>query len=57
MDKGRKPQINGKDLWYTADHRKKPVVRFYLPLLWGSMQTGGEKLAVILSPWQQLGKL
>jgi hypothetical protein len=25
---GGKPQINGKDLWQTADHRKKPVCTF-----------------------------
>jgi hypothetical protein len=27
-DNGGKPQISGKDLWQTADHREKPVSTF-----------------------------
>jgi hypothetical protein len=28
LDIGGKPQINGKDLWQTADYQEKPVCTF-----------------------------
>jgi hypothetical protein len=41
IDNGGKPQINGKNLWKTADHPEKPVCTFLTCLSCGE-QTGGK---------------
>jgi hypothetical protein len=56
IDNGGKPHINKKYIWQTADHRGKPVCML-LPATSDGEQIGGEKLAVLLSPWQPLVKL
>jgi hypothetical protein len=54
-DSGR-PRISVKSLWQTADNPKKPVCTF-LPGSSVGEQTGGEKLADLLSLWQPVVKL
>jgi hypothetical protein len=35
VDNGGKPQINGKDLWQTADHREKQLLSIFTCLSCG----------------------
>jgi hypothetical protein len=52
---GGEPQINEKDLWQAAGHRENSVCTC-LPASPVGQQTGGEKLAGLLSPWKPLFK-
>jgi hypothetical protein len=49
IDNGDKPQINGKDLWHTAEYQEKPVCTFS-PASPVGEQSGGEKLRELTVP-------
>jgi hypothetical protein len=55
IEDGGRPEISGKSLLQTDDNQEKQVCTF-LPVSPVREQTGGEKFALLLSPWQPLVK-